>query len=149
TFDPLVPGRIFASENGPACEDEMNRIEPGYNYGWRANYPCDAANPDPQYNTIPPLWTTGATCCLAPTGITFYTGNQIPQWHNDLFMAVYQGGALYHFSLNADRTALTAVNIIQGVYASMDMETGPDGALWYIEGGGTGDGTLKRITTEE
>ncbi|HEX6605452.1 MAG TPA: PQQ-dependent sugar dehydrogenase, partial [Chloroflexia bacterium] len=29
TFDPVVRGRIFASENGPGCDDEMNRIERG------------------------------------------------------------------------------------------------------------------------
>ncbi|HUP28232.1 MAG TPA: YncE family protein, partial [Chloroflexia bacterium] len=29
--------------------------------------------------------------------------------------------------------------------ANMDLETGPDGALWYIEGGGYSKGTLKRI----
>ncbi len=148
TFDPVVPGRIFASENGPGCDDEMNRIEAGYNYGWRDPYPCDdtaPGGPDPQSNTIPPLWTSGPQCCPAPTGITVYTGNQIPQWHNDLFMASYQGRGLYHFTLNADRTALTAANTIPGLFATLDIETGPDGALWYIEGGGNGDGTLKRL----
>src|SRR3954453_21289698 len=52
TFDPLdlsAPWRIFASENGPSCDDEMNRIEPAYNYGWRPSYPCDDANPSPTY----------------------------------------------------------------------------------------------------
>src|SRR5205085_2071075 len=73
TFDPLTPGRIFASENGPGCDDELNRIQAGYNYGWRANYPCDDNNPSPVYNTIPPLWYLGngggGNCCQAPTGI--------------------------------------------------------------------------------
>jgi len=31
-FDP-VSGAIFATENGEACDDEINRILPGYNYG--------------------------------------------------------------------------------------------------------------------
>ncbi len=148
TFDPVAPGRIFASENGPGCDDEMNRIEAGYNYGWRPDYPCDdtgPGGPDPQYNTIPPLWTSSRQCCIAPTGITVYTGDQIPQWHNALFMAAYLGPALYHFYLNDDRTQLTAVNIVEGVSANMDIETGPDGALWYIEGGGNSDGTLMRL----
>ena len=82
TFDPVVPGRIFASENGPGCDDEMNRIEAGNNYGWRPDYPCDdnaEAGPDPTYNTINPLWyIRSADCCVAPTGIAVYTGNQIP-----------------------------------------------------------------------
>ena len=56
TFDPVVPGRIFASENGPGCDDEMNRIEAGYNYGWRADYPCDDTlrRPRPRLQHHPP-----------------------------------------------------------------------------------------------
>ncbi len=145
TFDPVVKGRIFASENGPNCDDEMNRIEAGFNYGWRANYPCDDDNPDPKYNNMGPLWYVGQSgCCIAPTGITVYTGNSVPQWQNQLFMANYKDPP-YHFYLNADRTIITAVNKVEGLNAGMDLETGPDGALYYIEGGGYQTGTLKRI----
>jgi glucose/arabinose dehydrogenase/plastocyanin len=146
TFDPVTPGRIFASENGPSCDDEMNRIEGGYNYGWRANYSCDDPNPSPVYNTIAPLWyIPNGPCCDAPTGITVYTGNQIPQWHNHLFMAAYNSSTLRHFYLDQTRTVVTATNAVEGVIAPMDLETGPDGALWYMEGGGYSVGTLKRI----
>ena len=146
TFDPIVRGRIFASENGPGCDDEMNRIEAGFNYGWRPGYPCDDANPDPRFNNIRPLWfLSSSNCCLAPTGITVYTGQQIPQWRNHLFMANYNGGVLYHYTLNADRTLAAETRIVEGVVASMDILTGPDGALYYLEGGGYQNGTLKRI----
>jgi hypothetical protein len=61
-------------------------------------------------------------------------------------MAVYQDPRrLYHFKLNADRTELTSVNILPAVQANMDIETGPDGALWYITGGGYEAGTLNRL----
>jgi glucose/arabinose dehydrogenase len=146
TFDPLVSRRIFASENGPNCDDEMNRIEARYNYGWRASYPCDDGSPSIQYNTIPPLWyVPTAQCCIAPTGIAFYTGNQIPEWRNHLFMATYNNSQLRHFYLDAGHTVLTATNVVQGVSIGTDLETGPDGALWYIQGGGYSAGTLKRI----
>jgi hypothetical protein len=61
-------------------------------------------------------------------------------------MANYDSDKFYHFYLNADRTNLTAANIVQGVNGTMDIETGPDGARWDIEGGGYQDGILKRIT---
>jgi hypothetical protein len=123
----------------------MNRIERGFNYGWRSGYPCDDDDPDPAFNTIPPLWYLGrATCCQAPTGITVYTGHQIPQWRNHLFMAVYTG-EFYHFTLNADRTDVVSTRVVTGVTANMDLVTGPDGALWYIQGGGYQTGTLRRI----
>jgi glucose/arabinose dehydrogenase len=145
-FDSLVPTRIFASENGPGCDDEMNRIEAGYNYGWRDNYPCDDPSPSIQYNTIPPLWfLASGECCEAPTGIAVYTGLQVRPWTNHLFMANYNTGAFRHFYLSNDRTVVTTTNVVLGVTANMDIETGPDGALWYIEGGGYSQGTLKRI----
>ncbi len=145
-FDPIGSGRIFGSENGPDCDDEMNRIEAGGNYGWRSSYPCDDDHPDAQFNTNPPLWYLNRnTCCEAPTGITVYTGNQIPQWKNSIFMAAYSPGKLYHYTLNSDRTSVVATTVIQNVVANMDLETGPDGALYYMQGGGYSPATLKRI----
>lgn len=138
--------RIFASENGPGCDDEMNRVEGGYNYGWRSGYPCDDPNPSPTYNTIAPLWyLNDAECCEAPTGLEVYRGNQIPQWTGHIFMATYNNSAMRHMYPSGDRQTLTAVNIIQGVSVGTDIESGPDGALWYIQGGGYSPGTLKRI----
>ena len=144
TLDAVAPYRIFASENGPNCDDELNRIEPGYNYGWRSSYPCgDTGSP---YNTIPPLWSLpSGQCCVAPTGVHVYTGHQIPQWQGHLFMAAYNNQSLRHVYLDTSRTQATAVNVVQGVSVGTDLETGPDGALWYIEGGGYAPGTLKRI----
>ncbi len=65
TFDP-VSRQLFATDNGDECDDEINLIRPGYNYGWRLNYPqtplpCDDdVGPDPRYNTIPPLYPLDA-----------------------------------------------------------------------------------------
>ena len=145
-FDPVGTRGLFASENGPGCDDELNRIVGGYNYGWRDNYPCDDPNPNMEYNSILPLWfLTTSVCCEAPTGVAFYTGNAVPQWHNELFMATYNTRRLRHVYLDSTRTRPTAVNIVQGPEATSDIETGPDGALWYIEGGGYETGTLRRI----
>jgi glucose/arabinose dehydrogenase/plastocyanin len=146
-YTPLSPyPRIFASENGPGCDDEMNRIEAGYNYGWRNSYPCDDGSPSPTYNTINPLWyIPNGLCCEAPTGIAVYTGYQIPQWTNHIFMATYNNQVMRHMYPSGDRLTLTTTNSINGVTVGMDIETGPDGALWYIQGGGYTPGTLKRI----
>jgi len=147
-FDPLS-GWLFASENGPNCDDEMNRILAGYNYGWRSNYPC--GDNDPQYNTIPPLWRWTPT--IAPTGAAFYTGSQIPAWQDHLFMCAYNTGRMYHLYLSGDRMTITNVTTIDntgpnGVTCHMDVQTGPDGAFYYIQGGGYNTGTLKRIVAD-
>ncbi|MDQ3707558.1 MAG: PQQ-dependent sugar dehydrogenase [Chloroflexota bacterium] len=163
TFDPVVPGRIFATENGPHCDDELNLIEEGFNYGWRAGYPCDDQKPNPDYNDIRPLWYLGAgspdpvPCCIAPTGVEVYSGTQISQWTNHLFMCTlkapgsnYGTGYLYHFYLNGDRTAVTDFRTVAGVNCTMDIESGPDGALYYMEkvvGAGNVGNLVKIVST--
>jgi glucose/arabinose dehydrogenase len=149
-FDPVVTGRIFASENGPDCDDEVNRIEGGYDYGWRANYPCDDSapgGPDPHYNTIPPMWyVPEGPCCLGSAGIEVYTGTLFPQWRNDLFMCAFNDGLLRHFYLSDDRASITRVAAVSGVTCNVDLQTAPDGALYYIEAGGKFSGSLMRVS---
>jgi hypothetical protein len=60
-------------------------------------------------------------------------------------MANYSTGSLYHFYLTEDRNWVASYKRVEGVTANMDIETGPDGALYYLEGGGYAEGTLKRI----
>lgn len=156
TFDP-ISGAIFATENGEACDDEINRVLSGRNYGWRPFYPCDdeaPGGPNPNYNTLPPLiyWTPS----LAPTGIAFYTGDAIPEWKNDLFMCSFKEAttAVHHFKLNAARTAIVSHTILsdtlthQPIRCRTDLLTGPDGALYFSYGGGYPEynGPIKRIT---
>ncbi|MDQ2805962.1 MAG: PQQ-dependent sugar dehydrogenase [Chloroflexota bacterium] len=146
TFDSRSSA-IFASENGPNCDDETNRIVAGYNYGWRAGYPCDDAAPDPAYNTIAPLWyAPQGACCIAPTGIEVYRGTRVPAWTASLFQCNYNNGALLHFRLSADRTTVLGVAAVDGVKCNTGIVSGPDGALYYLEGGGYQSSTLKRIT---
>lgn len=140
--DPLT-GALFASENGPSCDDEVNRILPGYNYGWRPNYPC--GDNDPTYNTIPPLirWTPP----IAPTGITFYRDDRV---RKPLFMCSYDG-KLHRFPLSSDRTQITEDRIVtlpSGVGCNAEVETGPDGSLYFVAGGGYSPATLYRIVPE-
>jgi glucose/arabinose dehydrogenase len=153
TFDPRG-GTMFATENGDACDDEINRILPGGNYGWRPNDPCEdewPTGPDPAYNTLPPMifWTPS----LAPTGITVYSGTAISEWQGDVFMCSYKDAttAIHHFKLNADRTAIVSHTILtntlthQRLKCRTDLLPGPDGALYFSEGGGWISGSIKRL----
>ena len=132
-FDP-VSGVLFAGDNGIDCDDEVNRVLPGYNYGWRTHYePCDDFSPDgpdPAYNTIPPLiaWPYSAV----PTGVTFYRGDLFPEWKNDLFVCHWKKGELHHFKLNAARNAIASHTIIADIACHLDIETGNGGALYYF-----------------
>ncbi len=132
-FDP-ISGAVFAGDNGVACDDEVNRVLPGHNYGWRTNYPtCDDSSPggpDPAYNTIRPLFFWSYS--VAPTGVTFYRGDLFPEWRNDLFVCHWKSGELHHFKLNGARDAIASHTIVANVVCHIDVETGQDGALYFF-----------------
>ena len=143
-LDPLSEEiRFFATENGPECDDEVNLILPGYNYGWSSQYSCD--DPDrlrPDINTIPPMLVWDET--TSPTGITVYTGDDFPEWYGDLFFCTYDG-VLHHLTLNETRDSIRTHTSLPGLFCQTDILNGPDGSLYFLEGGGYFDGTLKRI----
>jgi len=149
TFDPLsVRLNIFISENGPGCDDEINRAIPGGNYGWRPGYHCEdekGSDPTGQYVTPMLFWKPPS----APTGITVYTGDDIPQWYGDVFFCSYLDSALHHLKLNAARDAFLEHTIVNGLFCQTDVFTGPEGGLYFVPGGGFEQGTLKRLVRRE
>ncbi len=127
TFHPAT-GTIYASENGVNCDDEINRIVPGGNYGWRPGYPC--GDTDPRF--IPPL--IRFTPVIAPTGITFYTGTVFPQFQNSLFLVDFNTGRVRRFVVdenNQGRIVSSEVVVDGGLGQLLDIVQGPDGFLYF------------------
>ncbi|MCC7354965.1 MAG: PQQ-dependent sugar dehydrogenase [Anaerolineae bacterium] len=145
-FDPFS-GRMFASENGPGCDDEVNLIVAGGNYGWRSGYPCDDNSGASGYRAPLRFWTP----TIAPTGIHIYSGNLLSQWTGNLFMCAWNNGNLYRWTLNAQRTGITSESVVDlgGIGCTLDLETGPDGALYFSTSSwGTNTGAIYRITSD-
>ena len=99
----LPNGRIYSSEHGPSTDDEINKIEPGRNYGWpNVEGYCDlpaemtfcAAN-----NVREPL--TAWTPTIAPAGLTYYDHPTIPGWRGSLLLAVLKDHKLVQLPLDA------------------------------------------------
>ena len=62
-------GELFASDNGPSCDDELNLITAGGNYGWRLNQPCNDSNYiQPLIRINPPIAPTGLIA--SPTAVS-------------------------------------------------------------------------------
>ncbi len=127
TFHPTA-GTMYASENGPGCDDEVNRIISQGNYGWGPNYVCGV----PAQGSIPPL--VRFTPTIAPTGIMFYTGSLFTQWPGHLFLVAFNDGQIRRYV--ADEGQNTRITDSETIYTDssgslLDIVTGPDGNIYF------------------
>jgi len=135
-FHPAT-GRAYATENGPFCNDEVNLLTPGGNYGWGPNWTCDTP-PDPPLNTnqdgpdpVLPLFWYGRV--VAPTNAIVYRGEEFPEWDGDLLVGEWNTGILRRIDLGgpdydtvlASEIAFTAPSRI------LDVEIAPDDSIWF------------------
>jgi aldose sugar dehydrogenase len=143
-FDP-VTGKLWDTENGPSCCDEINLVEPGFNSGWRKvqgfwetngiTYGNVIQNPTGledfggkgKYSAPKFVWlnTTG------PTAIKFLNSEKLgKQYQNDIFVGDYHGGNIYHFKLNQNRTGLVLTGPLADKVANTPEEMQQDGIVF-------------------
>ena len=99
SFHPET-GALWATENGPQGGDETNIIRPGANYGW------PLASYSREYSGVPVTETPWLEefgspeimwwPSIAPSGLTFYTGDQFPNWKGNLFVGSMRVGRMRH-----------------------------------------------------
>ncbi len=132
-FDPM--GGLFGTENGPDCEDEINRLLPGKNYGWTADINCDQPLAIRQSVGLKPFVTWTPT--IAPTGIIYYTGEAFPEWQNQVFYCSWKVEQLRHYKLNDDHTAFVGdsiqVDIPGDSHCTIDVAQSPEGYIYYSD----------------
>jgi glucose/arabinose dehydrogenase len=113
-FDPDTDV-IWESENGPECNDEVNRIVPGRNYGWGPHETCAGRSPgntnrDGPNPVRPKRWYSPPP---GLTGVAFCDGCQLgPKSGGRVFMGAVNTGAIRRLRLNANRTDVTAQDVV-------------------------------------
>jgi glucose/arabinose dehydrogenase len=135
-------GRLYATEHGPSggqgcCQDEVNLIEPGKNYGWP-----EITGDKARAGMVSPVIHSGASDTWAPGGADFVTAGP---WQGALLFTGLRGQALYRLTLDpADpRKALALQPLLKGVYGRLrDVAQGPDGAIYVLTSNGDGRGVL-------
>ena len=145
-FHP-VTGDLWENEFGPKGGDELNRIQPGKNYGWPViTYGVEYSGPkigegitqkegmeQPVYYWDP---------VLSPSGMTFYTGNEIPEWKNNLFIAGLNSNHIARLVIENNKVVgEERIAADQGGQRYRDVVQGKDGALYAV----TDQGRLYRI----
>ena len=136
-------GSLFATEHGPSGfdgpggGDEVNIIRKGGNYGWPE---VSHERTDPRYAS-PLLVFTPA---VAPSGMTFYNGDALPQFKGNLFFTGLRGQGLYRVIMSADDPAkVFSYSKMADVNAGRirDVAQGPDEALYFMTSNRDGRGT--------
>jgi glucose/arabinose dehydrogenase len=140
TFDPLTRV-LWETENGPECNDEINTVFPGMNYGWGPNETCSTP-PSPPVNTnqdgpdpqLPLVWYTPT---IAPTGAAFCFGCGLPGAQGNLFFGAVNTGEIRRVKLTGDRLGI-ASQVVAYDHPSgiLSMEVGPGGAIYFSDDSG-------------
>lgn len=126
-----VSGILYASENGPAANDEINRILPGRNYGWPI-IQCMSSNP--AYENPLRCWTP----TISPTGIVHAHNSLIPEFNGKLLMTDYNTGSLRLLSLNTSGDSITNDTVVYSVgFGLIDVEQGPDRFIYLTRSNGS------------
>ena len=131
-FDPDT-GDLWETENGPGCNDEVNRIVAGENYGWVPSESCPNTNnsgPSPRL----PLVNYDST--IGITGAVFCDGCGLAGAEGDLFWgACCDGGSLHRGILNGPRddfaNVVTVFDVPGGSIYS--MERAPNGRIYFSD----------------
>ncbi len=141
-------GQLWIHEHGPKGGDELNRPQPGRNYGW----PVITHGVD--YSGLPigegahrtgmeqPLhyWVPS----IAPSGMAFYTADRFPAWRGNLFIGSLKFGQLVRLQLDGERV-VDEERLLDGLKRRIrDVRQGPDGALYLLTD--EADGAVLRVT---
>lgn len=127
-------GSFWVAEHGAKGGDEVNRVEPGRNYGWPAisygvNYNGDAIGTGttaPGMEQPSHYWDPS----MAPSGLAVWTGGQMPGWTGSLLV----GSLKFDHIARLDPAQGFAEELIAAPETGRvrDLRQGPDGALWFL-----------------
>jgi len=142
-------GTLWEQEHGPMGGDEINVIAPGKNYGWpKVSYGLnyDGTKVGGGAQTAPgitdPVWHW--TPSIAPSGLTFYTGDLFPAWKGSLFSGALKFQLLSRLELK-DGKPVREERLLEGINARIrDVRQGPDGALYLLTD--EADGRILRLS---
>jgi aldose sugar dehydrogenase len=144
-FHPAT-GDLWETEFGPRGGDELNRVEPGKNYGWPViTYGLEYSGKtigdsiqskdgmeQPVYYWDP---------VISPSGITFYDSDVIPEWKNNLFISCLSGMHICRVIIENNKVVGEERLLEKEEQRFRDITQGKDGALYAI----TDQGRLYKI----
>jgi glucose/arabinose dehydrogenase len=134
-FDP-ANGRLWESENGPSCNDEINRIVRGGNHGWGPSQNCPNTNNSGPTPRVLPKHVFSDTVGL--TGLAFCDACGLGAGYDgDLFVGAVNDGRIRRFDLNASRSGFDAgpLLVLDRAGPVLSLEVGPNRRIFFSDFG--------------
>lgn len=125
------PGRLFATEHGPTCCDEVNLITEGENYGW------PQAVGEDHGDFMAPVQLYQET--IAPSGAAFVS-EEGSSWTGDFLLAALAGQELHRLELDGGEV-VGDETLLKGEFGRLRaVVEAPDGSLWITTSNRDGRG---------
>lgn len=136
-----VTGDLWETEFGPRGGDEVNRIQPGKNYGWPIiTYGIEYSGKkvgdsiQQKEGLEQPIYYYDPV--ISPSGITFYKSDAIPEWKNNLFIAALSGVHIARLVIEDNKVVGEERLLSEQAQRFRDVCEGRDGALYAITDAG-------------
>jgi glucose/arabinose dehydrogenase len=129
-------GALWTVEHGSRGGDEINIPQPGKNYGWPViSYGREYSGEKIGEGTQKPgleqpvyYWDPS----IAPSGMTFYTGDKFPAWKGSLFVGALKFQLLARLEVDGNRI-VKEERLLEGMGDRIrDVLQGPDGYLYLL-----------------
>jgi len=129
-------GELWTVEHGARGGDEINTPKPGKNYGWPViSYGREYSGEKIGEGTSKPgleqpvyYWDPS----IAPSGMTFYTGDRFPAWKGNLFVGALKFQLLARLEVEGNRI-VREERLLEGMGERIrDVVQGPDGYLYLL-----------------
>jgi glucose/arabinose dehydrogenase len=140
-------GQLWTVEHGARGGDELNRPEAGKNYGWPViSYGVHYSGAKIGKGTAKPgmeqpiyYWDP----VIAPSGMTFYIGEEFPAWQGSILIGSLRPGLLVRLALEDGRVTREERYLGDLDARIRDVRQGPDGQLYLLTD--SRDGRLLRV----
>jgi glucose/arabinose dehydrogenase len=136
-IDPRT-GTLWESEHGPRGGDEINRPQPGRNYGWPiithginySGFPIPEAVGTAAPGMEPPYHVWAKSPALS--GMAFLVDQPRSKWNNSLFLGALVDGSLIRLSLEGDRIVGEERLLKELGVRIRDVRVGPEGSVYVL-----------------
>jgi len=130
-------GVLWTQEHGPQGGDELNVVRAGNNHGWPVithgvNYGSGTPIGEGTHKAgmEQPLWYWDPS--IAPSGLSFYTGDRFPEWRDSVFVGALKFELLVRLELDGEKV-LSEERMLAGEYGRIRaVAEGPDGRLYLL-----------------